>query len=182
MKTYLVIDTATKNSSIALLSDTLFAQMPLAEQGQTKELIPKIKNLLKEHQLSLADLEAIAVCVGPGLFTGTRIGAIAAKTLSYASDIPLIPFSTFDLYDQKEPLAILDAKCGRAHLYDNGKISLLDHEEIASIQKKIYTIDAGPFPPSNNLFTTRKNFQNLLLLFAQATPLSHDKIEIIYPE
>ncbi|MCH9811934.1 tRNA (adenosine(37)-N6)-threonylcarbamoyltransferase complex dimerization subunit type 1 TsaB [bacterium] len=180
MKTYLVIDTATKNSSITLMNEELLAQVPLIERGQTKEIIPKIKSLLEEHNLSLTDLEAIAVCVGPGLFTGTRIGVMTAKTLSYGADIPLIPFTTFDLYDKKDPAAILDAKCGRAHLFEEEKIRLIDHDQIQHIQKNIYTIDLTRFPSSNNLFITQKNFKKLLFILEKKTPLSHEQIKVLY--
>lgn len=180
MSMYLIIDTATKNSSIALLGDDLFQQIEMGERDQTKEMIPKIKSLLEKEGLSLDDLAAIAVCVGPGLFTGTRIGVMNAKTLSFAADIPLIPFNTFDLYENKEPLAVLDAKCDRAYLFD-GEIKLIQHQDLLKIKEKIYTLDSAPFPSKIKFTTTQKNIKKLLPLLKNKTPISHDKIEIIYP-
>ena len=180
MKTYLVIDTATQNSFIALINEELHVEVPLIDRGQTKEIIPKIETLLKEQGFTLQELSAIAVCIGPGLFTGTRIGVMTAKTLSFGADIPLIPFTTFDLYEHKEPAALLDAKCSRAHLFEEGKIRLIHHEDILSLQKKIYTIDKTPFPKNENIHLTQKNLKNLLSIFDSITPLSHEKIEIIY--
>jgi tRNA threonylcarbamoyl adenosine modification protein YeaZ len=182
MKTYLVIDTATKESSISLLSKETFISEPLAQREQTKEIIPKIKTLLEGSDLRLEDLAGIAVCTGPGLFTGTRIGVMTAKTLSYASDIPLFPFNTFDLYKDKEPYALLDAKCGRAYLRDNDGAKLINHEELAVIQEKMCTLDADPFKKLGlELILTTKDIKRLFLRLEASSPTSYKEIEVFYP-
>ncbi|MCH9617018.1 MAG: hypothetical protein SP4CHLAM5_06440 [Chlamydiia bacterium] len=182
MKTYLIIDTATKESSISLLSEKSLVTIALAQKEQTKELIPKIKTLLEGSNLSLEDLAGIAVCIGPGLFTGTRIGVMTAKTLSYASDIPLFPFNTFDLYKDKEPYALLDAKCGRAYLKDDDSIKLWNHEELTEIKEKMHTLDADPFKKLDlDLILTSKDIKGLFRLLETTSPISHKQIEVFYP-
>lgn len=183
MKTYLVIDTATSKSSISLLSKELHAYIELIEREQTKEIIPKIKALLNKNNLSLEDLAGIAVCTGPGLFTGTRIGVMTAKTLSYASDIPLFPFNTFDLFKDTEPYALLDAKCGRAYLRHNGGIILIDQEKLTEIKEKMHSIDTAPFKNINlQPSLTSKDITALLPLLETASPASYKEIEVFYPK
>ena len=155
----------------------------LPQRDQTKEIIPKIKKLLEENHLSLEQLEGIAVCTGPGLFTGTRIGVMTAKTLSYASDIPLYPFSTFDLFSEKEPYAVLDAKCGRAHLLYQEKVALILHEDLNTIKEKIYSLDPSPFKHLNMpLEHAFKEIKTLLPILLNKKPVSHKEIEVFYPE
>ena len=60
------------------------------------EVLPDIfKKLLKESQISLKNVSAIAVSNGPGSFTGLRIGLGFAKGLSYSHNLPIIPVPTF---------------------------------------------------------------------------------------
>jgi tRNA threonylcarbamoyladenosine biosynthesis protein TsaB len=55
------------------------------EFGQAEMLMPQIKQMLDEHGLKFADLDALFVCVGPGSFTGVRSGISAARTFALAS-------------------------------------------------------------------------------------------------
>lgn len=60
------------------------------------EIIPDIyKNILKENHISLKNISAVAVSLGPGSFTGLRIGLGFAKGLSYSHNLPIIPVPTF---------------------------------------------------------------------------------------
>lgn len=83
---------------------------------QAEELVPAIENLLREHNTSYKNLSAIAACVGPGSFTGLRIGLAAAKGLALALNIPLIGVSSLEatLYKKKSPV-YLDAARGNAY-------------------------------------------------------------------
>ncbi len=110
---YLIIDTSGSESFVLLSgTSTNVTTLPSA-RGQTKYLIPAIDQLLKEANLSLADLSFIAVGNGPGSFTGTRIGVITAKTLAYASKLPLLSFCSLMRYipnETQDYLILSDAK------------------------------------------------------------------------
>jgi tRNA threonylcarbamoyladenosine biosynthesis protein TsaB len=77
--------------------------------------------------LSLDEVEAIAVSIGPGSFTGVRIGLSAAKGFCLAADRPLVPISTLETLAARLPYAhhpvcaMLDARKGEVYaaLYDN---------------------------------------------------------------
>jgi tRNA threonylcarbamoyladenosine biosynthesis protein TsaB len=63
-------------------------------QSHAKLLTVFIDELLKENQLKIKNFDAIAESMGPGSYTGLRIGVSAAKGLAYAADLPLIAVST----------------------------------------------------------------------------------------
>lgn len=60
-------------------------------------LAPAIDFLCRQARIDLADVGAIAVDVGPGMFTGLRVGVAAAKALSHARRLPMIGVSSLDL-------------------------------------------------------------------------------------
>jgi tRNA threonylcarbamoyladenosine biosynthesis protein TsaB len=60
-------------------------------------LLPLVRSCLKEVQTDVARVEAVAVCCGPGSFTGLRIGVAFAKSLAQALDVPAIGVSSFDV-------------------------------------------------------------------------------------
>ena len=64
--------------------------------GHAQTLVPEIKALVREAGLAPGDIGAIAVSVGPGSYTGLRVGVTAAKTLSWAFSCDLVPVSTLE--------------------------------------------------------------------------------------
>jgi len=63
----------------------------------TVELTPAIDQALKSADLTIKDVKAVALTIGPGSYTGLRIGAAAVKGLAMARNIPVIAVSTFDV-------------------------------------------------------------------------------------
>lgn len=97
----LAIDTATRWLGLALYDGT--AGTVLAEVGwrsqntQTQELAPAVQGLLGRGGVSVAALEAIALTIGPGSYTGLRIGLGVAKGLALAQKTPLVGVPTLDV-------------------------------------------------------------------------------------
>ena len=60
------------------------------QRGQAERIVPMVADCLRDAGLDAADLDGIAVTVGPGAFTGVRIGIAAAQGLSRAAGVPLI--------------------------------------------------------------------------------------------
>ena len=95
----LAIDTATRWLGLALYDGTAV----LAEQGwrshntQTVELVPAIQQMLTRLELTTADLRALAVTIGPGSYTGLRIGLAVAKGVAIAHQLPIVAVNTLDL-------------------------------------------------------------------------------------
>ena len=90
------IETSTRLGSVALIDETrLIAEYRVSlEMKQAERLLPLIDAMLKETKISLSDLGAIAVSVGPGLFTGLRVGIATAKGLAMGRGLPLFPVPT----------------------------------------------------------------------------------------
>jgi len=94
----LAFDTSAAQSAAVLLQgDTVLAQRhETLNKNQVQRLFPMLEDLLAETEFNWADLTAIAVCVGPGNFTGTRIGVSAARGLAMSLEIPAIGVSRFE--------------------------------------------------------------------------------------
>lgn len=90
------IETATENCSVALSKGDQLIGILEESKGlsHAEKLIPFIDRLLHKVELKPSDLNAIAVSIGPGSYTGLRIGASTAKGLCYALDIPIITIPT----------------------------------------------------------------------------------------
>ncbi|MEX2514055.1 MAG: tRNA (adenosine(37)-N6)-threonylcarbamoyltransferase complex dimerization subunit type 1 TsaB, partial [Cyclobacteriaceae bacterium] len=98
MSLILSIETAITVCSVCVHSDgKLIGLMELhLENVHGSKLVPAIKSLMEGLNLSVKDLDAIAVSKGPGSYTGLRIGAATAKGLAFAHQLPLIGIDTLD--------------------------------------------------------------------------------------
>ena len=116
-------DTSTAASSACVLrSDGVaFELTPAPERlsrppAHASELMPAVAEVMDRAGLGWDDLEAIAVGVGPGAFTGLRIGVTTARALAHAAGLPLRPVSSLAALaagiDADERLAVIDAKRG----------------------------------------------------------------------
>ena len=92
------IDTSTPIGSIALIDgDNLVAEHTLnIVQAHSSRLMPAIDSVLKWGDITVDDLEGCAVGIGPGSFTGIRIGVATIKSLCYALDKPIVGVSTLE--------------------------------------------------------------------------------------
>ncbi|MHB0913366.1 MAG: tRNA (adenosine(37)-N6)-threonylcarbamoyltransferase complex dimerization subunit type 1 TsaB [Armatimonadota bacterium] len=94
----LTLDTTTGTCSIAVADETgLLAEYNFAHRMDlSRRLMPNIVSLLADCSLSLPQIELIGVSVGPGSFTGLRIGIVTAKTLAQVLGIPIAPVVGLD--------------------------------------------------------------------------------------
>ncbi len=97
MSFILNIETTTKNCSVALgKNGALISCLEIATDGyaHAEKLHVFIDQILKENNLTFANLQAVAVSAGPGSYTGLRIGVSAVKGLCYTLKIPMIAVDT----------------------------------------------------------------------------------------
>lgn len=101
----LAIDTATARASIALHDGaTLRSECTWeAANRHTVTLAARIMQSLEASEITPADLTAVAVCIGPGSYTGVRIGVALAKGMAVARQLPLIGVPTLDILTAAQP-------------------------------------------------------------------------------
>lgn len=92
------LDSSGLVASVAVLEDDVLVAEYTVNYKKThsQTLLPMLEEIRRMVELDLGSLDAIAVCAGPGSFTGLRIGAATAKGLGLALGIPLIPVPTMD--------------------------------------------------------------------------------------
>jgi len=95
----LALDTATRFASLALHDGRVLRYEVTWEAGRqhTTQLTPRLVAALEELQLGPDALSAVAVSLGPGSFTGLRVGLAIAKGLALARGIPLVGIPTLDI-------------------------------------------------------------------------------------
>ena len=94
----LALESSAKAASCAILSDGELLASAWQATGLThsRTLLPMVEDMLKNSELSVQEMDAVAVAAGPGSFTGLRIGIAAVKGLAWAAEKPCIPVSTLE--------------------------------------------------------------------------------------
>lgn len=95
----LAIDTATEFAGLALYDENMLwaEEIWRAARNHTVELMPRLKRMLDKAQLKVCDLAGIAVAIGPGSYTGVRIGVALAKGLALPYNLPVVGVPTLDI-------------------------------------------------------------------------------------
>ena len=120
----LAFDTATGVATTALVRDCDV----LGERiGRASEVLAEADELLRAAGLTPGDLDLLAVGVGPGSFTGVRIGLATARGLALALDLPVAGVSTLDALAAGSPGAtpVVDAKRGEIFTVVSGHVRCL---------------------------------------------------------
>jgi tRNA threonylcarbamoyladenosine biosynthesis protein TsaB len=123
MQPILVIDTALEACSVGLVSgdDILWQETRPMTRGHQEALGPMVAQALGDNHLKPKNLSRIAVTIGPGSFTGLRIGLSFAKGLSVGADVPLVGLGTLEALAAdkalrgKDRLAVIDG--GRGQIF-----------------------------------------------------------------
>lgn len=99
--TFLLLDTSGTHAVLALASEDGAVEASsifLGRRTLSRRLMGQIDSLLTGNGLTLGDISAFAVGIGPGSFTGVRVGVTTAKTLAQVTGKPLVGISTLDAY------------------------------------------------------------------------------------
>ena len=101
---YLVLDTTTENGSLGLYQEgvkTLFSAHFRMIRSYSELVTPLLSQMELFGESSLQNLTYIGIVIGPGSFTGTRVGMAVAKGLALGLKIPLVPVTLFDALRRK---------------------------------------------------------------------------------
>ncbi|MBR0812256.1 tRNA (adenosine(37)-N6)-threonylcarbamoyltransferase complex dimerization subunit type 1 TsaB [Bradyrhizobium diazoefficiens] len=152
----LAIDTALDACSVAVLDtdagELLAQEQLLMKRGHAEALMPMIARVMQSASLAFASLDRIAVTVGPGSFTGLRVGISAARGLALAAERPAIGLTTLSAYaaaivGQSKSAPVISAIDARHdHVYFQivaGDGSQLVRPKVASIDEAIAASQFG---------------------------------------
>lgn len=95
--------------------------MLASDRRHAESLTPMIQFVMQQAEVEMSDLSAVAVDVGPGLFTGMRVGIAAAQSIAWALELPMIPVCSLDVvamnahWSESVVAASLDARRGEVY-------------------------------------------------------------------
>jgi tRNA threonylcarbamoyladenosine biosynthesis protein TsaB len=114
------IDTATAQVSVAVggHEGVLASTQSLRGKQHAEVLTPAIQFTCRQARIELSEISVVAVDLGPGLFTGLRVGVASAKAMAHALNVPMIGVSSLDLlafpvrFTSRLIVATIDARRG----------------------------------------------------------------------
>ena len=140
----LAVDTATKSCSVAVIEgDSLLAELTtINRQTHSRHLLNSIDTVMGKAGLIISQLDGFAVSIGPGSFTGLRIGITTIKGLAFSLNKPVVGVSSLETLAfqcKQSPYLICPAIDARKHeiyfchyRYQNGKLKKEGPERVAS--------------------------------------------------
>ena len=149
----LAIDTSTDTASIAITDgeDILVESMLNVGRTHSETLIPSFQEMLEKTQLDIKDLDLLALTLGPGSFTGVRIGTSTVKGFALALDKPVAGVSTLEALASNFPFSSLpimplfDARRGEIYSamfkWEGGIIKRLSEDRAANPEDAINAIE-----------------------------------------
>jgi tRNA threonylcarbamoyladenosine biosynthesis protein TsaB len=193
MTTILAVDTSTEACSVALqIGNETIAQYADEPRSHSRLLMPMVQQVLAEAQIKVNQLDAIGVSIGPGSFTGLRIGFAAVQGMAYGAEIPVTPVSTLELiaatYRRQQNIqagdviTLLDARMsefnlGRYRLDKNNQIVALEADQLVSTEQALELIKANQpsaiIGDAGNLFESATQHAELF------TPIYPNAIDIL---
>ena len=140
----LAVDTSAKAASTAIVENgKIIAESFINTQlTHSQTMLPMIENMLKSCNVSLEEIDGFAVSVGPGSFTGLRIGISLIKGLAFSTQKGCAPVSTLEALCHNVSTvgricAVMDARCSQVYTatfeFDGEKYTRITEDEAISI-------------------------------------------------
>lgn len=168
------IDTATHSTTVCIIEDEkLICEYTVnTKKTHSQKLMVMIESMIKESDLNIKDIDVIAICIGPGSFTGLRISMATAKAIAQVRNLPIVAVNSLEslafnmnLCD-KTICSILDAQ--RNQVY-TGKYKF-ECSEFKTVEDiKVVTID--------ELIEELSNSNEEFILVGEAVSLYREKLE-----
>ncbi|NLY76551.1 MAG: tRNA (adenosine(37)-N6)-threonylcarbamoyltransferase complex dimerization subunit type 1 TsaB [Tissierellia bacterium] len=142
----LAIDTSTVMATCAVLDeDNLLGEFSLNQNfGHSENLVPMVKTLLDNLSLKVSDIDLYGVAVGPGSFTGLRIGIATVKAFAHVYNKPIVGISTleglaFNLSHRGIIVPMIDARRNRVYTgiykWENGYLNNIEEDTVMEIDQ-----------------------------------------------
>ena len=149
MSKLLSIDTSSDVCSVAILEDDkLIKELNITDsKTHSENLMPLVDKLFKETNLSLSEISAIACSIGPGSFTGIRIGIATVKAMAEVFNLPVIGVTSLETLAEAEigkgtVVSLIDAKNDQVYcgVFGDGELLAKDIYEVIEYLKKYSSI------------------------------------------
>ena len=146
----LAVDTSSAICSVALLENDIIVDEINLDNGRThsENLMPLVDEIISRNNIKIKDIEFIACCVGPGSFTGIRIGVSSIKAIAEVLNVKLASVTSLEtlaanVNDAKTIVSLIDARNNQVYCgifdenYDLKEEALADdiNEVISHIKK-----------------------------------------------
>jgi tRNA threonylcarbamoyladenosine biosynthesis protein TsaB len=194
LATFLIIDTAMEQAIVALSKDgKILSELINKETHSHASFIQvAIADLLESQKMEIKDIDAIAVTLGPGSYTGLRVGLATAKGIAYTLQKPLIGLSTLsalahaavkalpkDLGEVFQIFSMIDARRMEVFgaIYDSKFNSIVPEQAIVLDELKWNSLISQPTICIGNGMTKTKQFTTLHNVFYLET--SYTSIELL---
>ena len=198
MTKLLAIETSSESCSLALSVDGQTSERVFHEPRRHAELLlPSIRELLAENDISLSELDAIAFGQGPGSFTSLRIGIGVVQGLAWGADLGVIPVSSLaalaqgvvsqhDIPEDTTVIVAMDARMdevfhARYQVGSSGLVELIGQEQV-SPPETVGFPEAGLFVCAGNGFERyvqlREGLASEVSVFANLWPTATNVLKL----
>ncbi len=144
----LLLDSANIHLAVGLAKDGKVVDSIFynAWQRQSELMVTEIDNILKRNKIDKKDLDAIVVGIGPGSYTGVRIGVTIAKTIAYALKIKIYAKSSLSLLKIKDypTICLFNARSGRSYfgVYEGERV--IEEDKVITNEEVLNYINKHP--------------------------------------
>lgn len=97
MKNILCLNTCFRSAEIMAVGEKVEFERVDANCKHSEHVLPEVEKVLERANLGVKDVDVLGVCVGPGSFTGIRIGVALVKGFGFSRDLPCVAFNSFEV-------------------------------------------------------------------------------------
>ncbi|MBO4554515.1 MAG: tRNA (adenosine(37)-N6)-threonylcarbamoyltransferase complex dimerization subunit type 1 TsaB [Clostridia bacterium] len=149
MKAILIDTTGSSLAVVLVVGDKTFSvQKDVGKSGHSAILMPTIDALFAKNNIKIDDIDTVGVVVGPGSFTGIRIGVATATALAFSLNAKRIAVTSFELlaYSRQKATVAVDAGHGNLYVADceDGKVKstrFIEGDEAKSVDKSKFEFE-----------------------------------------
>lgn len=143
----LAIDTTNSKLTVVLLKDdgVFHREIEVGKSGHSRLLMPTVDEVLKEGKTAVSEIDTVAAVVGPGSFTGIRIGVSAMTAIAFANGAKRIGVTSFELiaYNCASVTAVVDAGHGNAYCAECKDGEVISTKFVSADEFKRSSLDAN---------------------------------------
>ena len=144
----LLLDSSNKFLSVGLAKDGVVVDKISYEawQRQSEMMVSEVGNILKRNNVENKDLDGVVVGIGPGSYTGVRIGVTIAKTIAYALKIKTYAKSSLSLLKHLEfpTICVFNARSGRSYFGVYKGKEIIEKDTVLENDKVLEYIKSHP--------------------------------------